>query len=180
MIYETFRISLHEKDRALLELIQAFFGVGKIFQLAKDSIQYRVSSTKDLKVIIDHFDKYPLITQKRADFELFKQIVEMLSRKEHHTKEGLQQIVNLRASINNGLSDDLKAAFPNITPVQRPQLTVSATCINPYWLSGFTTGEGSFLVNIFKTVDTKLGFAVSLRFQITQHIRDEQLIKSLV
>jgi hypothetical protein len=83
-----------------------------------------VSSTKDLKVIIEHFDKYQLITQKRADFELFKQIVDMLSRKEHLTKEGLQQIVNLRASINNGLSPpQLKAAFPDVEPVARPLAT---------------------------------------------------------
>ena len=41
-------------------------------------------------MIIDHFDKYPLITQKRADFILFKSIVEMLNRKEHLTEEGLR------------------------------------------------------------------------------------------
>ena len=67
---------------------------GNIRKHGKDSIQYRVSSIKDLKVIIDHFDKYPLITQKLADYLLFKQFVEILSRKEHLTKEGLQQIVN--------------------------------------------------------------------------------------
>ena len=38
---------------------------------AKDdkSVQYRVGSLKDLNdKIIPHFDKYPLITQKKADF----------------------------------------------------------------------------------------------------------------
>ena len=34
-------------------------------------IQYRVTSLKDLiNVIIPHFDKYPLISKKRADYEL--------------------------------------------------------------------------------------------------------------
>jgi hypothetical protein len=40
-------------------------------QRAKDdkSVQYRVGSLKDLNdKIIPHFDKYPLITQKKADF----------------------------------------------------------------------------------------------------------------
>jgi hypothetical protein len=64
---------LHQKDRPLLELIQLFFGVGKIINLRKDYILYRVSSKKDLAVIIDHFDKYLLITKKLADYELFKQ-----------------------------------------------------------------------------------------------------------
>lgn len=35
-------------------------------------VHYEVRSIKELtKVIIPHFDKYPLLTKKRADFELF-------------------------------------------------------------------------------------------------------------
>jgi hypothetical protein len=48
------------------------------------------------------------MTQKRADFELFKHTVGMLSRQEHFTLEGVEQIVNLKAAINKGLSDELK------------------------------------------------------------------------
>jgi len=71
-----FQISMYNKDRVLLELIQSFFGgVGNINQEHKDSIQYRISSVKDLAVVIDHFDKYPLITQKRADFSLVNTVV---------------------------------------------------------------------------------------------------------
>jgi len=63
-----------------------------------------------------------LLTQKRADFELFKLAVELLSRKEHLTIEGLRKIVAIRASMNKGLTDTLKEAFPNIIPVQRPTI----------------------------------------------------------
>jgi hypothetical protein len=65
-----FQIELHKKDLALLEQIQKFFGVGKIYSKNRDSISYLVTSIKDLQVIKDHFDCYPLITQKRADYEL--------------------------------------------------------------------------------------------------------------
>ena len=44
---------------------------------------------------MDHFDKYPLITQKKADFEVFKQAVDLVKSKKHLTKEGLQKIVNI-------------------------------------------------------------------------------------
>jgi hypothetical protein len=47
-------------------------------------------------------------------------VIEIMSRKEHLTIEGLQQIINIKATINRGLSDDLKKAFPNTIPVQRP------------------------------------------------------------
>lgn len=46
----TLQIGLDEKDRLLLESIRSYFGgVGNITKLGKDTIQYRVSSTKDLK-----------------------------------------------------------------------------------------------------------------------------------
>jgi hypothetical protein len=103
-----------------LELIIASLGVGQIYKHGKDSIQLRVSSVKDLQVIIDHFDKYPLITQKLADYLLFKRVFELMNRKEHLTSEGLIRIIVIRASMNNGLSPELKAAFPNIIPAPRP------------------------------------------------------------
>jgi len=42
--------------------------------------------------------------------------------KEHITIEGLQNILNLKASMNNGLSEELIAVFPNTKPVARPEV----------------------------------------------------------
>jgi hypothetical protein len=44
----------------------------------------------------------------------------LIKNKEHLTTEGLHKIVAIKASMNNSLSDELKAAFPDITPVARP------------------------------------------------------------
>lgn len=86
-------------------------------------MSYRVSSIKEImEVIIPHFLAYPLITQKQADFLLFKSIIELMNRKEHLTKEGLQKIVNIRASMNLGFTDQLKDSFANTLPVARPQV----------------------------------------------------------
>jgi hypothetical protein len=58
-------------------------------------------------------DKYPLITLKYADYILFRQIIELMNRKEHSTVEGL--------SIHNEVrADKLKEAFPAIVAVNRP------------------------------------------------------------
>ena len=65
-------------------------------------------------------DKYPLLTQKRADYELFKEAFELVSRKEHLTIEGLRKLVAIKESINRGLSDELNALFPNTKPATRP------------------------------------------------------------
>jgi hypothetical protein len=61
-----------------------------------------VQSFKDLKVIIDHFKRFPLLTQKCADFELFSQIFYLMEKKEHLTLEGLNKILAIKASINLG------------------------------------------------------------------------------
>ena len=80
----------------------------------------------DLAKVLDHFEKYPLITQKRADYELFVQAFNLIQNKEHLTEEGLRKIVAIKASLNLGLSvrlrSELKAAFPDILPVERPKV----------------------------------------------------------
>ena len=61
-----------------------------------------------------------MLTQKRADFLLFKQVVDLMLRKEHLTSKGLLDIISLKASLNLGLPDELKKAFPDIVPKDRP------------------------------------------------------------
>lgn len=46
-----------------------------------------------------------------------------MERGEHLREEGLQAIINIRASLNLGLSEVLKAAFPNTIPVVRPLIS---------------------------------------------------------
>jgi hypothetical protein len=85
------------------------------------TVEFRVSTLKDItNVIIPHFDKYPLLTQKRADYLLFKQVVVIMKNKEHLTSEGLTKIISIRASINKGLSETLYTNFPGIIPAVRP------------------------------------------------------------
>jgi hypothetical protein len=54
-----------------LEAIQNFLGVGKIYVTNVGSVEYRVFSIKGLKVVLDHFDKFPLISQKYGDEIIF-------------------------------------------------------------------------------------------------------------
>jgi hypothetical protein len=74
---------------------------------------------KDIDVIIRHFDSYPLISQKFSDYQLFKSAFYLMKEKAHLTEEGLNKIINIKSSMNLGLSDTLKEAFPNINPISR-------------------------------------------------------------
>ncbi len=100
---------------------------------------------------------------------------------EHLTKEGLEKIVALKANLNLGLSDVLKAAFPNSIPVPRPTVKNSVN-LDPQWLAGFTSGEGSFMVEVGKSSANRRETRGQVRwtFQLAQHSRDEQLFISII
>lgn len=75
-------------------------------------------------MIINHFDKYPLISQKLTDFLLFKQEeggFELIKTKKHLTLDGLTKIIESKALMNWGLSEKLQKEFSNITlNIERP------------------------------------------------------------
>jgi hypothetical protein len=97
--------------------------VGGISKKGVDGIQYYVNSPKDLLVIENHLNNYSLLTQKQADFILFKYILDLIRRKEHLTQEGLNEIVSYKAMMNKGLTSTLEEAFLKVTPKERPVIT---------------------------------------------------------
>jgi len=112
LIHPSFAISLNIKDKDLIQKLHGFFGVGRIKEdKSNNAITFYVNGpsppprsgeeergdVEDLLVIIDHFDKYSLLTQKRADFVLFKQAVSILTKKEHLTNEGLIKLIAIKA-----------------------------------------------------------------------------------
>jgi len=84
----SFEISLHKKDLILLEEIQSYFGGAGVISsnTSRDSVIYKIQSLEQiLNVILPHFDKYRLITQKGADYLLFREVVRMMQVKQHLT-----------------------------------------------------------------------------------------------
>jgi hypothetical protein len=92
------------------------------FNTYKFRKRYSIDSSKDLIKLFQHFEKFPLLTQKAADSILFKQVVDLINNKglPHLTLEGINKIVNIKASMNLGLSDMLKSEFQNNNSVKRP------------------------------------------------------------
>jgi hypothetical protein len=173
-VQPVFTIGLHPKDLPLLEKIQkSLGGVGKI-NVRKDGsgVHYIVSSTKDLiNQVIPHFDNYPLVSKKKADYELFKEIVLLIKNKEHLTNHGLSKIMSLKASLNLGLSGWVAERFTAIKPVVRPDVKL-VNILNPYWVSGFVCAEGCFYINLRLNDKFKAGYVVILKFILSQNKRD--------
>lgn len=138
-----FSITLHRKDKSILESIQNTLGVGKISNIGEKVVIYAVDSIKEITVIINHFDKYSLITQKLSDYLIFKQCIEIIKQGEHLNEKGFLEIISLKSVLNLGLSYKLKNTFPNIVIKNRPDYLFKGIT-NPFWLSGFISGEASF------------------------------------
>jgi len=172
-----FSIALNRRDLELLKKIQDFFGgIGVISKLKKDMVQFRVFSIKELEIIINHFDQYPLISKKRADFLLFKEAFRLIQNKEHLTIEGFNKIISIRGSMNKGLPETLKINFTNIITNKVPIVTLPDN-LDPNWIVGFMEAEGCFFVKTSKNKINKTQIVIGC--QLTQHSRDLLLIEKL-
>ena len=156
--------------------MKSYFGVGNIYYENKKNVaRYTVKTSKELiNFIIPHFEKYPLRTQKKADFLLFKETVEKIYQGDHLTQKGLEEKLSLKASSNLGLSPKLESNFPQIIPFPRPSI-LNQTVPYPYWLVGFTEGDGGFSIRKSKNSTLRHGYQYSLVFELTQHSRDTEL-----
>lgn len=173
-IRPVFSITLNKKDLSLLKIIQNYFKVGNISQ-SNNMVIYAVDSIKEVDAIINHFDKYSLVTQKLSDYLIFKQCFNLIKQKEHLTDKGLSEILSLKGSLNLGLSDNIKNVFPNIKIKERPKYEFNGIS-SPFWLSGFISGDGSFHI-VFRS--TAVNAPVFLRFSVHLHIRDLEVLKGI-
>lgn len=178
---------MHKKDIFLLNKLKKFFGVGNIvISKTRDHATFVVSSKTDIKDNIlplpFGLDKYPLLTKKRWDYIFFKSIIDIMIKGDHLNIEGLGKILSFKASLNLGLTENLKESFPFIKPLSDLNSLCSTLDLNvnlkdKNWLVGFSEGDGSFNVGLTKTKLYRSGYQVSLRFSITQHNRDIYLME---
>lgn len=173
-----FSIHLHVKDVKILYVIQNFFGLGNI-SINKDTANYQVTSLKHILSIIEHFNKYPLRTQKQIDFLLFTQAYNLIVNKSHLI--GLQDLVNIRASMNKGIPERLALEFPKTKSVAIPEfISIQDKLFDMnYWISGFVTGEGCFFVKTSKSKTHKLHLSVGLNFIVVQNVRDLTIMEKI-
>ena len=98
----SFSVSQNEDRAQILFLMKKIFKCGFIRRDFSDkTLKYEVRSLEDLIYrIIPHFQKYPLISAKQKDFELFKQVCFLMQKEMHKKKNGLNKIINLAFQMN--------------------------------------------------------------------------------
>jgi len=180
-----FIITLNIRDLELLNAIKKFFSVGSVSVAGKDA-RFRVRSRSELSVIIAHFNEYPLQSTKALNFRYFCEILNLMNNKAHTNIEGFLRLASLINRLNKPLSDSLLAKLVQLAPLPKVEFETSydfssanrVQTLNPFWISGFAAGEGSFTY-FTKTRVNSAGMPVkdySLVFEISQRTQDLHLL----
>lgn len=106
-VFPEFVVSQGEKSLSVLELIKNYFNCGYIIKNKRndnhheDMFKYCVRSLSDLETkIVPFFTQNKLLTAKRRDFIIFKEILKMMGRKDHLNLKGLRKIASLALQMN--------------------------------------------------------------------------------
>jgi hypothetical protein len=95
-------VSQNADRNEVLLLIKDYFGCGSLRRDSSDrTLKWETRSLPLLiERIVPHFKRYPLLSGKRHDFELFADICERMTRGEHRAHDGLQEIVRRAGRMN--------------------------------------------------------------------------------
>ena len=105
-----------------------------------------------------------MIGVKSLNYNSWRRAALLVQNDSHLTIEGLKKIVSLKHALNKGLPESLALAFKDVKPLKRFDLKNNSQ-LDPNWVSGFTEGDGSFIMSKNKVY-----------FDITQSISDIQIL----
>jgi hypothetical protein len=109
-VHAIFQISIGEKDKHILEMIQKEFGFGQILKkpkkywekngfIAQDQYCLRISNVEGCKKVYELINN-KMLSSKKNSLDKWYVILNMILNYEHLTKEGILKILQLRDFVN--------------------------------------------------------------------------------
>jgi len=157
-----FKIAQSTYNLRMLYHIKSMLGVGQVLVSPNGDAEFRIRETKKIvQHIIPIFDKYPLLTSKYYNYDLFKQVAIIKTNSSLSTAQKHILISGLKSKVrpDNYISPAWSIVNNNVTC-----LTEAQTVMSKSWLVGFTEAEGSFYL-----VTKSIGRIVHA-FEITQKL----------
>lgn len=159
-----FKIGQSTYNLRMLYHIKSMLGVGQISVTPNGDAEFRIRDTKKIvQHIIPIFDKYPLLTSKYYNYDLFKQVAIIKTNSSLSTAQKHILISEIKSKVrpDNYISPAWSIINNNVTC-----LTEAQTVMSKSWLIGFTEAEGSFYL---VTPKESIGRIVHA-FEITQKL----------
>jgi LAGLIDADG endonuclease len=103
-----FHVSQNPERATVLQLLQAHLQCGRIQANARSggrdrSLVYVVRGRADLlRNVIPFFERHPILSEKRREFETFAEIVRAMECGEHLQREGFERLLALALQMNGG------------------------------------------------------------------------------
>lgn len=149
-----FSLSQHIKAKPLFEELKSELGAGYVLT-GRGEVSYVVNSLPQIKdKIIPLFDAYPLRGGKLEAYVKFKYVVDMISEKEHLSKEGLANIINNSYLMNTASSrteakkqELLKLIGYEGDLISKEFILPELPPLNSDFVTGLTDGDGSFFIS---------------------------------
>lgn len=115
-ILPRFQLSVHKKDRTIVEQIHQILGVGEVRDIsmerlrvkgvkASDQCMYDVTRLCDCFVLKKFFEEHPLQSSKKKAFAKWSEILGIVKLGQHATKGGLLKIAKIRDEMNPRLKN---------------------------------------------------------------------------
>lgn len=169
-----FSITADLDSKYVLDDILSFFNCGKIIINNKNhTAELVVDKLQELeKIIIPHFNNFPVFCAKLHAFNLFKEIVSALIKKDKRTLEGRKELLKWALSMNstnNRTENRLNLLYSllNIVNIKDKELIpntineVDSIFLTNDHISGIIDGDGSFFISFQKDGNIKTGFNIT-------------------
>ncbi len=118
-----FAVVQGESSRDVLEDLVRFFGCGKVFRNRRhdnhreDLFRYCVQRIGDLRdVIVPFFERHPLRTSKRDNFDKFAEIIRLMGLRRHLSVAGLIEIAEIAETMNHRKPSEVLRILRDHTP----------------------------------------------------------------
>lgn len=138
-----FKVTQKDVNESVLQGIIDYFGSGKVHtdNSSTQTLKFQIQDISTIRdKVIPHFEKYPLMSSKRLDYNDWKSVFDILENKEHFTEEGKSRIIEVKEQMNNKRSELSRWKFlMDLKKVNE---------LHPNWLQGFIDGEATFQFEI--------------------------------
>lgn len=131
------------------------------------------------KKLQEHFDNYPLMTNKLVNYQLWSLILYYMDNKSHLEPKIFNLIIGIKALFKTGLSPALSKAFPTYPTMYLPPYIPQLNNINIDWIAGFINSDGHFGLFISKKTNSKnrTDLIISITQLNTSRIVLEHIVK---
>ena len=137
-----FKIGQSVYNIRLLYHVKSIIGVGKV-SISNNDAEFRIRKLDHIiKYVIPIFDKYPLLTSKYYDYNIFKQAANVIVSETLNTAEKDAQLKGLKHNMME--REDYISPAWSIIGYKVFNLTDAEAVISKDWVIGFTEAEGSF------------------------------------